>query len=101
MAKERRDRDVNRPVDNPVRSTRRGFVHTAAWGAAGLATGGTGRLADAAEVERGPRSKTKTKIRIGARVNGSWMKSENDNDLRYLKQIGVDYVDITLDLIEG
>jgi len=99
MTKERRDRDVNRPVDNPVRSTRRGFVHTAAWGAAGLATGGTGRLADAAEGKRGPRSKTK--IRIGARVNGSWMKSENDNDLRYLKQIGVDYVDITLDLIEG
>ena len=48
-----------------------------------------------------PRPKRKTKIRIGTRINPSWMKSEQDNDLRYLKQIGVNHVDITLDMIEG
>jgi mannonate dehydratase len=46
-----------------------------------------------------PRSKTK--IRIGARISPAWLASPNDNDLRFLKQIGVDYVDITLDKIKG
>ncbi len=80
-------------------STRRGFVRTAALGAAGLATGGTASLSNSAAAA--PRPKRKTRIRIGTRINPSWMKSEQDNDLRYLKQIGVNHVDITLDMIEG
>ena len=99
MMNERSDHDGTGQAVGPMRSTRRGFVRTAALGAAGLAAVGTGRSADATEVTRRPRSKTK--IRLGTRVNQSWMKSDNDNDLRYLKQIGVDYVDITLDMIEG
>ena len=89
--------------DGPERSTRRGFVRSAALGAAGLAaTGSLGSPVAGAE-ERKPKTKKKpkTKIRIGTRISAAWMKSENDNDLRFLKQIGVDYVDITLDLIDG
>ncbi len=78
-------------------STRRGFVQAAAAGVAGLAVA-AGNESEAAS-RRGGRKKTK--IRIGTRINENWMKSENDNDLRFLKQIGVDYVDITLDLIKG
>ena len=84
---------------NPVRSTRRGFVRSAALGAAGLAAAGAGPLASPLAAAKKPRRKTK--IRIGTRINGAWMKSKNDEDLKSLKQIGVDYVDITLDMIEG
>jgi mannonate dehydratase len=41
------------------------------------------------------------RIRIGTRVNANWMQSEDDADLRFLKQIGVDYVDIVLSMVEG
>lgn len=40
-------------------------------------------------------------IRIGIRINQGWMNSKNDNDLLFLKQIGVNHVDITLNLIKG
>jgi mannonate dehydratase len=40
-------------------------------------------------------------IRIGARIHPDWLQSENDHDLRFLKQIGVDDVDITLDMVKG
>ena len=80
--------------------TRRGFVRTAALGAAGLAAA-TGRSAATAD-QRPTRSKRRpTKIRIGTRVSPAWLKGKNDDDLRFLKQIGVDHVDITLDMIEG
>lgn len=84
---------------HPMRSTRRGFVRSAALGAAGLAAAGASPLASPAADAKQP--KRKTKIRIGTRINGAWMKSKNDDDLKSLKQIGVDYVDITLDMIEG
>ena len=45
--------------------------------------------------------KSKTKIRIGTRINPEWMQSTDDNDLRFLKQIGVDAVDVTLHLVPG
>ena len=38
-------------------------------------------------------------IRIGTRVSPDWL--ERPDDLRFLKQIGVDYVDITLDMVRG
>lgn len=46
-------------------------------------------------------ARRKSRIRIGARISPAWLKSENDKDLRFLKQIGVDWVDITLDQVEG
>lgn len=72
---------------------RRQFFGRAAAGAVTL-----GALAGPAAAQ--PR-RPATKIRIGARINQAWMKSDKDNDLRFLKQIGVDHVDITLDLIRG
>src|SRR5262245_57039939 len=41
--------------------------------------------------------KQPTQIRIGVRFSAAWLRREKDNDLRFLKQIGVDYANITLD----
>ena len=43
----------------------------------------------------------KSSIRIGTRISPAWLQGENDNDLRFLKQIGVDYVDIELIMVKG
>jgi len=40
-------------------------------------------------------------IKIGTRIHPDWLASEDDHDLRFLKQIGVDHVDITLDMVKG
>jgi mannonate dehydratase len=45
--------------------------------------------------------RSRSKIRIGARISPAWLESENDDYLRFLKQIGVDYVDIELIMVEG
>ena len=82
-------------------SSRRDFVKRAALGASVLGTTGTVASRSAAAVETATGAKPQTKIRIGTRVNPAWLNSENDNDLRYLKQIGVDYADITLGMVKG
>ena len=38
-------------------------------------------------------------IRIGTRVNPDWL--DRPDDLKFLQQIGVGYLDITLDMVEG
>ena len=38
---------------------------------------------------------------VSAYIHPKWFESEGDQDLHYLKQIGVDHVDISLNLIEG
>ncbi|MBI2965816.1 MAG: mannonate dehydratase [Chloroflexi bacterium] len=38
-------------------------------------------------------------IRIGTRVSPDWL--QRPNDLKFLKQIGIDYLDITLDMVDG
>src|SRR5262249_33927466 len=38
---------------------------------------------------------------IGTRISPAWMGSPNDADLRFLKQIGVDGLDIELVMVEG
>lgn len=38
-------------------------------------------------------------IRIGTRISPEWM--QRPDDLRFLKQVGVDYLDITLDMVAG
>ena len=40
-------------------------------------------------------------IKVGARIHPDWLQSENDHDLHFIKQIGVDFVDITLDMVKG
>ena len=38
-------------------------------------------------------------IRIGVRISADWLN--RPDDLRFIKQIGVDYVDIVLDMVPG
>lgn len=75
---------------------RREFLKQTALGATAL---GAGAARAGHADDKTPRKKTK--IRIGTRISPAWLKSENDNALRFLKQIGVDYVDITLDAVKG
>jgi mannonate dehydratase len=88
-------------MTKPLHPTRRDFVKHATAGAAALATleSATPKTQAAGDSPAPPRHKTK--IRIGTGITAEWLKSENDNDLRFLKQIGVDYVNIGLDIIEG
>ena len=85
-----------RPSSAP---TRRDFLKNSALGTAALGAVGGEQLTAADDTAA--RSKAKSKIRIGTRINPAWMRSAQDNDLRFLKQIGVDYVDIELDMIQG
>src|SRR5262245_17843207 len=73
--------------------SRRDFVNQVAVAGTGLAA------ATAAQGVEAP--KRKSKIRIGVRFNDAWLKSKNDEDLKFFKQIGVDHVDIELVLIKG
>ena len=82
-------------------SNRREFVKRAA--------AGTIALGSAVSLDRGyakaenatTHGKRKSNINLGVRFNAEWLKSKNDDDLRFFKQIGVDHVDITLDLVRG
>lgn len=74
--------------------TRRGFVKHSVLGVGAL--GPTAAAANSSAPVR-----RKSKIGIGARISPAWLKSPNDNDLRFLKQIGVDYVCVTLDMVQG
>lgn len=77
--------------------SRRDFVKHAALGAVALAP--------AAAVKAAPHeataAKSKHNIRIGCRFSEYWLKSKNDEDLKFFKQVGVDYVDIELKCIKG
>jgi mannonate dehydratase len=42
-----------------------------------------------------------SRIRIGARISPAWLRSPDDADLRFLKQIGVDALDIELVMVKG
>ena len=39
------------------------------------------------------------KIRIGTRISKDWLNSPED--LKFLKQIGIDYASIVLDMVDG
>src|SRR5438552_14961598 len=84
-----------------IEPSRREFVKLGLAGAAALGSG-AGRAGaaptEAPAVTARPR---KSRIRIGARINQAWLHSERDDDLRFLKQIGVDWVDIELVLVKG
>ena len=79
-------------------SNRREFVKQAAFGTAGLVTGGHTVAALSAEDSA---SKSQPRMRIGVRMNAHWFNSTSDQDLLFIKQIGADYVDIDLRLIDS
>lgn len=85
-------------MPDPAFLNRREFVKQTACGAATLGPLAAWSSATAADA---PPTRTKSNIRIGTRINAAWLNSPQDNDLRFLKQIGVDFVDIELALIEG
>src|SRR5256714_12755217 len=43
----------------------------------------------------------KSRIRIGTRISPAWLRSRDDEDLRFLKQIGVDALDVELVMVKG
>ena len=79
-------------------TSRRDFIKQAA-AAGAVVTAGSVPSAESCGQDATADPQAKTKIRIGVRFNDQWLQSANDNDLRFFKQIGVDYVDITLALI--
>lgn len=91
------------PAAHPT--SRRNFVKQTLLGAAALGSAVTVPaslgLTPSAAAEKDSPSKAKSKIRIGVRFGEPWLKSQGDADLRFFKQIGVDYVDIELVLIPG
>ena len=71
-----------------------------------LGAGAVGVLAlapqpSSAQVPQVQSPQDKDPIRIGVRFGEAWLRSKNDDDLRFFKQIGVDWVDIELSLIQG
>lgn len=88
-------------MSESTESSRRDFVRQAAVGTVALGSvAGMAMQAASADAPPPPR-KRKSNIRIGVRFNENWLKSNNDDDLRFFKQIGVDYVDIELALVKG
>jgi hypothetical protein len=79
--------------------SRRNFVKQAALGAVALAPAAA---VQAQEKKPEPTAaKPKHNIRIGCRFSEYWLKSKNDEDLKFFPQVGVEYVDIELKCIKG
>ena len=86
---------------NPTsRTDRRQFVQQAT-AAAVLGASAASSPVTATAAEPALRPASKSKIGIGVRITPEWLMSDNDNDLRFLKQIGVDAVDIELIMVPG
>lgn len=86
-------------MNHPADPTRRDFVCRSAAGIVAVTSGTVTSHASADETV--VRDKPKSKIRIGTRISPAWLDSESDDNLRFLKQIGVDCVDIELIMVEG
>jgi len=80
------------------RSNRRDFIKSATVGTAAFSAAASAIRNNGTAAEN---KKRNSNIRIGVRFNGDWLHSKEDEDLRFFKQIGVDYVDIELRLIPG
>ena len=84
-----------------VHPNRRELIQSAALGAVGLGSVAPSLShAHATEASAKPGAK-KSKVRIGIGIGTPWLQSNNDEDLRFIKQIGVDYVNIRLPMVEG
>jgi mannonate dehydratase len=82
--------------------TRRRFVRQTAGSAALASLAALPGSTAAALAEPAPaKPRTRTKIRIGTRISPEWLRGDDDNDLRFLKQIGVDAVDVELVMVQG
>jgi mannonate dehydratase len=79
--------------------SRRAFGH-ASVGAALATLGACGLHSNVVNAAAAPPT-GKTRIRIGTRISPAWLRSPNDVDLRFLKQIGVDALDIELVMVKG
>lgn len=84
----------------PPGANRREFVKRAAIGVATIG-GLSGSSPFVYPAGRSSGLERKSSIRIGTRISPAWLQSESDDDLRFLKQIGVDYVDIELIMVKG
>jgi mannonate dehydratase len=83
-------------------NTRRQFVRQAAGSAALASLAALQGPTAATPAEPAPaKPRTRTKIRIGTRISPEWLRSADDNDLRFLKQIGVDAMDVELVMVKG
>jgi mannonate dehydratase len=87
-------------MSDKISRSRRSFVRQAT-GAAALASLSAIPASSTLVNASTPAAPRKTRIRIGTRINPAWLRSENDNDLRFLKQIGVDSLDIELYMVPG
>ena len=87
-------------MDHPKPTSRRNFLKWTALGTAALGCDNVTTV-QASQPDSAPHAKPNSKIRIGVRCNERWLRSNNDDDLRFFKQIGVDHVDVTLNLIKG
>ncbi|MBI3467857.1 MAG: mannonate dehydratase [Planctomycetes bacterium] len=93
------ERLKEKPMDALSHASRRAFIKQAIAGA--VATGTAASLPAATSAHTPGQAPQRSRIRLGVRFGGDWLASEDDDDLRFFKQIGVDYVDIELRLIKG
>src|SRR5687767_8357644 len=87
-------------MHNQIAPTRREFVRQTVIAGAALGSAAIASPAPAAAQELKPVA-GKSQIRLGVRFGEQWLNSKNDDDLKFFKQIGVDWVDIELKLIKG
>lgn len=90
-------------MDSTAMGNRRQFVHQVGGAAAIGAIAGLAPVSRAAEptTTGDAKAAAKSNIRIGTRISPDWLLGEQDNHLRFLKQIGVDAVDIELIMVPG
>jgi len=88
-------------MSHPQDATRRGFVKQAALGTVALRTAGSLAQQPAAAANAALTAQPKSNIRIGVGCEAKWLKSKNDDDLRFFKQIGIDYVNIGFGMVKG
>src|SRR5262245_65125620 len=87
-------------MNQPSTQTRRDLMRQAATAAA--VAGSLDAVSHRASAElASSRSLPKSRIRIGTRISPPWLDGPNDAHLKFLKQIGVDYVDIELIMVQG
>jgi mannonate dehydratase len=86
-------------MNEPIKPDRRDFVKQVTLGTVATATTVSfGSLSLPSSIADSPFRAGP--MRIGVRMNAHFFKSKTDEDLQFIKQIGVDYVDIDLRLID-
>ena len=81
-------------------ASRREFVKQAAVGAITLGAAETVRPQKLLAKDIAGTARRKSNIRLSVRMNAHWFNSKSDEDLHFVKQIGADYVNIDLRLID-